>query len=349
MRPYIRCATLHGYAELARSLGLNPAQQMARVGLDLADLAVPNKWIPAAPAAWLLELSAADSGCEDFGLRLSERRRLATLGPLSVVLREEPDLSSALHLLIRHERSYNDAVHLQLTEANGLATLEIQPHLSEPTPTRQGLELVVGAIVGIMRELMPTDWYPRAVRFSHRAPERLATHQRLLGPRLQFGCEFTGLLLPIEELAQPNVLVDPLLTPYRPQLLQAVPPPRALTLAEKVRELVETLLPVGRHSMPQVARSLGLTTRTLRRRLDDEQETYSSIVDEARTALAQRYLANGRYSLTDVAYQLGFGAPSGFSRWFRDRFGMSPTDWRRLADGANTGTRTVESGLAATR
>jgi AraC-like DNA-binding protein len=185
---------------------------------------------------------------------------------------------------------------------------------------------------------MPTGWHPRAVCFSHRAPERLATHQRLLGPRLQFGCELTGLLLPLEELAQPNVLVDPLLTPYRPQLLQAVPPPRALTLADKVRELVETLLPVGRHSMPQVARSLGLTTRTLRRRLDDEQETYSAIVDEARTALAQRYLANGRYSLTDVAYPLGFGAPSGFSRWFRDRFGMSPTDWRRSADGGNTGS-----------
>jgi len=226
--------------------------------------------------------------------------------------------------------------------------LEIWPDLSEPAPTRQGLELVVGAFVGIIRELMPAGWHPRAVFFSHRTPERLATHQRLLGPRLEFGCEFTGVQVPIEDLAQPNVLADPLLTPYRPQLLQAVPPPPARTLAEQVRELVETLLPLGRHSMPRVARSLGLTTRTLRRRLDDEHETYSSIVDEARTALAQRYLANGRYSLTDVAYQLGFGAPSGFSRWFRDRFGMSPTDWRRLADG-DDGTRTAGSGLAAFR
>src|SRR4051812_26660091 len=108
MRPCIRSATLDGFVELAQFLGVDPVEQLARVGLDPADLAVPDTWIPAAPAAWLLEISAADSGCEDFGLQLSERRRLATLGLLSVVLREEPDLRSALQLLIRHERSYNE-------------------------------------------------------------------------------------------------------------------------------------------------------------------------------------------------------------------------------------------------
>src|SRR5215213_2168163 len=103
MRPCIRSATLDGYVELATSLGLDPARQIARAGLAVADLAAPEKWIPAAAAAWLLEMSAEASGTEDFGLRLSERRRLAVLGPLSVVLREEPDLRSALLLLMRYE------------------------------------------------------------------------------------------------------------------------------------------------------------------------------------------------------------------------------------------------------
>jgi AraC-like DNA-binding protein len=102
----------------------------------------------------------------------------------------------------------------------------------------------------------------------------------------------------------------------------------------QVRQLVETLLPVGRSSMRHVARSLGLTTRTLRRRLEAEEASYSSIVDDARTSLAERYLANERLSLTDISYQLGFAAPSAFSRWFRDRFGVSPSEWRREAAGA---------------
>ena len=178
--------------------------------------------------------------------------------------------------------------------------------------------------------------------FSHPAPERLTTHRRLFGPRLTFDHEFTGLVFRAGELADTNVLADPLLRPYRPQLLKALPSPRALTVVDQVRELVETLLPVGRYSMRQVAHSLGLTTRTLRRRLEDNDETYSSIVDSARTELAERYLANDRFSLTDISYQLGFAAPSAFSRWFRHRFGISPTEWRRAAHKAGP----LESALA---
>ena len=79
--------------------GLDPAGLLAGVGLDIADLAVPDKWVPAAAVARLLERSAQQSGLEDFGLRLAGLRRLSTLGPLSVVLRQEPDLRSALRLL----------------------------------------------------------------------------------------------------------------------------------------------------------------------------------------------------------------------------------------------------------
>jgi AraC-like DNA-binding protein len=135
------------------------------------------------------------------------------------------------------------------------------------------------------------------------------------------------------------------MSPYLPQLLHAVPPPRGRTLGDQVGQLVETLLPVGRSSMRQVANGLGLTTRTLRRRLEAEGASYSSIVDDARTSLAERYLANERLSVTDISYQLGFAAPSAFSRWFRDRFGVSPTEWRREAtgSGASAGRTLLEA------
>ena len=338
MRPCIRSATLDGFIELGQSLGLDAARQVARAGLDMADLAVPDRWIPAAAAAWLLEMSAADSRRDDVGLLLSERHRLATLGPLSVVLREEPDLRSALLLLIRYESSYNEAISLELSEATGLATMPVWLGFGEPAPTRQGLELAVAALVRVIRALMGPSWQPEAVCFSHSAPERIDTHRRLLGPRLRFGQDFTGLVFRAGELDGANVLADPLLRPYRSQLRRAMPPPRARTVVDQVRELVETLLPVGRASMRQVARSLGLTPRTLRRHLEHEKETYSSIVNDARAALAERYLARDRLTLTDISFQLGFAAPSAFSRWFRDRFGISPTEWRRAADGAWSGT-----------
>ena len=116
MSRFVRYASLTGYAELARSLGLEPARLLADEGLDIADLAEQDKWIPAVPVARLLERSAAESGIEDFGVRLSGRRRLSALGPLSVVLREEPDLRSALDLAIHYEQAYCGVLDLRLID-----------------------------------------------------------------------------------------------------------------------------------------------------------------------------------------------------------------------------------------
>ena len=331
MPPSVRCATLDGYVGLARSCGLDPVRLLREAGLDVADLAVPDTWIPASAVARLLERSARLCGREDFGLRLAGLRRLATLGPLSVVLRQEPRLRDALALLIRYEHSYNEALRLRLDEGGDLVTVRLWFEFGEPAPTRQALELATAALLGIVRELLGDRWEPLAVCFSHGTPASLATHHAVLGPRLQFGHGFTGLVLYAGDLDAANTAVDPLLRPYARQFLEVLGSPQAPTVTGQVRELVEMLLPLGRCSTAQVARSLGVTQRTLHRHLAAEGESFSGIVHTTREALAERHLAAARYSLTDVSQLLGFTAPSAFSRWFRARFGVSPTEWRSRA------------------
>ena len=94
MKPLARYAALNGYADLSRSLGTDPSELLRRCGLDPAGLALPDRWVPAVAVATLLERSAQASGQDDFGLRLAERRRFSNLGPLSLVIREEPDVRS---------------------------------------------------------------------------------------------------------------------------------------------------------------------------------------------------------------------------------------------------------------
>lgn len=328
MRPCVRAATLDGYVELARSLGLDPVPLMTDVGLDVADLAAPERWIAAGDVAALLQLSADRSGHDDFGLLLAGRRRLSTLGPLSVVLSQEPDLRSALHLLNGYERSYNEALHLRLEDANGLATLRLWLDFGEPVPVRQSLDLATAALHGIIRELLGRTWEPLSICFSHSRPAALDAYHAVFGARLQFDHPFTGLVFFADQLDARNTMSDPLLRPYARQFLQSIPAPREATVAGQVRGLVEMLLPLGRCSTLQVARSLGVTQRTLHRQLTGQQESFSSIVDATRAAWAERYLASDRYTLTEVSELLGFTAPSAFSRWFRQRFGMSPTQWK---------------------
>jgi AraC-like DNA-binding protein len=331
MRPGVRCATLDGYVGLARSCGLDPARLLMHEGLTVADLAVPDKWVPAAAVARLLDRSAKQAGVEDMGLRLAGLRRLATLGPLSVVLRQEPDLRSALNLLCRYEHSYNEALRLRLDEAGDLASMRLWFEFGEPAPSRQALELATAALLGIVRELLGRQWEPLSFCFTHPAPASLAAHHAVFGPRLRFGHEFTGLVFYAAELDALNTASDPLLRPYADKLRSVLGAPPAATVTSQVTRLVEMLLPVGRCSTGHVARSLGVTQRTLHRRLAAEGQSFSEIVHTSREALAERYLAADRYSLTEVSELLGFTAPSAFSRWFRLRFGVSPTQWRAAA------------------
>ena len=119
MRALVRSATLNGYAGLARSLDLDAARLMRDVGLDPADLAVPGQVGLGGRGVPTPRGLRRRVGRADFAVRLAELRRLSTLGPLSVVLREEPDLRSALNLLLRHKHSYNEALRMRLDESRG--------------------------------------------------------------------------------------------------------------------------------------------------------------------------------------------------------------------------------------
>jgi AraC-like DNA-binding protein len=304
---------------------------MGTVDLDPVDLAAPDRWVPAVRVARLLELSARASGHEDFGLRLAEYRRLSTLGPLSLVLRDEPTLRSAMDLLMRYEHSYNEALWIRMSEANGLATVRMWFEFGEPAPSRQAEELAVAALHGIIREFLGPSWQPLSVCFSHTAPAQLDTHTRLLGVRIQFGHSFTGLIMYAKDLDTPNVHSDPTARARMDETLRSLAPPKGATTSDRVRDLVEVLLPTGRCSAEEVARTMGVDRRTLHRHLAQARETFTSIVDATRAGLAERYLANDRYRLTEISELLGFAAPSAFSRWFRHRFGDSPSQWRALA------------------
>jgi AraC-like DNA-binding protein len=339
MRSLVRSASLNGYVGLAKSFDLDAAGLMRRVGLDPADVAAPDKWVSAAAVARLLDVSAAESGEPNFAVRLAEQRRLATLGPLSVVLREEPDLRSALQLLIRYEHVYNEALRMRLDESEGIATIRLWFEFGEPAPGGQALALGIAALHGIMRECVGPHWRALAICFQGRAPGDLSTLHKVFGPGLQFEHDFTGVVFYASDLDARNALSDPLMRPHAQHFLDSLVSPRTSSSSDRVREVIELLLPVGKCSMDQVARTLDMDRRTLHRHLAREGESFGSILHATREGLAERHLANDRYSMTDVAHLLGFAAPSAFSRWFQQQFGVSPSEWRKTSIAAARATR----------
>ncbi|MYW69763.1 helix-turn-helix domain-containing protein [Streptomyces sp. SID8379] len=329
MKPLVRNAALSSYVELSQSLGIDPRGLMKRVGLDPVGLAVQDRWISGAAVTELLELSAAAAHREEFGVLLAERRRFSNLGPISLVLREEPDVRSAIALLVRHEHMVNEMLHSRLTEANGFATVKVGLEPGETRETRQAVELAVGAFHGFLRVFLGARWQPVSVCFTHGAPRDTAAHRRLFGPVVEFDRDFNGIVFYAAELDTPNPMSDPLLRGYARRYFESLAVAEDATERDRVRELIEVLLPTGRCSIEQVAGSLGVDRRTVHRHLAASGETFSSLVNATRTQLAEQLVANPRRSLTEISGLLGFSAPSAFSRWFRDQFGTSARDWRR--------------------
>ncbi|EGD53705.1 AraC family transcriptional regulator [Gordonia neofelifaecis] len=328
-KPLARYAALSGYIELSRRFKIDPMHLLRAASLDAAGLDLQDRWIPAGSIARLLETSAAASGRADFALRLAENRRLSALGPLSMSFREQPDARTALTMLIRYQHMYNEALYMEVTDRAGLSTIKVSVDIGEPAPVRQSVELAVAVVRQLLASLLGDRWSPVSVTFTHPAPLDDTTHRRLFDAPLKFSGDYNGIVVYTSDLDQPNRASDPGLVSYAERLLEAQVGDAEPTVEARVHELIEMLLPTGRCSIDQIARSLGVDRRTVHRRLAKAGLTFTQVLDSTRADLAGRLVSGERHSFTEISEMLAFSTPSSFSRWFTQQFGVSPRQWRK--------------------
>jgi AraC-like DNA-binding protein len=324
----IRSAILSHYAPLCASLGINVSTMLKRVGLDASCLANPNLPIAATRAMELIELSAMESSCHVFGVRLTLARGVPDLGPLNALLREEPDLRSALHSIQSYLHLHSRSVRYLLEEGPRVALLATSFTVNRTPPfvTPQSMEMVVCGTLQMIRVLMGATWSPIRVCYSHAGPESERQHRALLGCPVSFGQPFDGLVIPAKELDRAIAYSNPNVRHFAEVYLKSLSRDTA-NFSGNVASLIAALLPSGRCSAGTVAGHLGMDRSTMSRRLASARESYSSLLQETRVELASRSCLSGS-SLSDVAIQLGFSDLSVFSRWFHTSFGCSARLWR---------------------
>jgi AraC-like DNA-binding protein len=100
--------------------------------------------------------------------------------------------------------------------------------------------------------------------------------------------------------------------------------------AERARSALVQLLPAGRATMPAVAGELAISTRTLQRRLREENTSFQAVLSQTREALARHYLESGRLTAGEISFLLGYNDPNSFYRAFHSWTGQTPQDSRTL-------------------
>jgi hypothetical protein len=140
-------------------------------------------------------------GCpDDLTLSFGRDRRISNLGPLSIVLREEPTARQALDTLGRYLRLLNASLLTQIEDHGDLVIVREEVLIDGPGSIRQSIELAVGVMHRILVELLGPAWKPRRVCFAHRAPADLTSHRALFGAELEFNSSFNGIVCAAKDL-----------------------------------------------------------------------------------------------------------------------------------------------------
>ena len=345
MQRLIRSAVLSNYVEVARSVGLDPYRMIAEFRLPPASLTDPEVKVSADAIGRLLEESAARSGKLDFGLRLADQRTVANLGALALLVREQPTIRKALDVMAGYMFLHSESLLLKVKERDGEVTLSLGFDVNRPVPIRQGVELGIGFLHRCLQQLFRERWKPQLVSFTHAAPQKKEAWRKFFGDDVLFGQDFNGIVCRSRDLDAAVPAADARMAHYVQQYLDSIASRRNITMTASVRECINTMLPSGLCSAQTVATRLGVDRRTIHRHLARENQTFSSVLDSVRAELVTRYIENRDRPLASVAELLGFSAVSAFSRWFRNQFGCSVTDWRAGRHGPLEAKAAAAAGL----
>lgn len=328
----IRASSLLNFSSVAQRHGLDPFALLREAGLRPSMLAQPDAPIPFLKVVRLMELAAQASRDELFTLRVARTCKLSVLGPIGLLLREQPRPRDALLMLHRYPSSSRKAMQLGMCESDGMVTIYVRFLVQADPALRHMAEAVLCVHVEMFRQMMPAGWLPHAAHFRHASPQDLGLHAQIFGRRLQFGAPMDAIVVPSADLDRANPHADPDLARYASQLMAAGPV--WLGSADEIdiiKRTVALLLPVGQCRVQRVSEQLGIAPAVLRRYLTDAGFSFTQLVDVVRVERAARLVSQGRLPLAEVASMLGFTAASTFSRWYRRRWGAAPSAGRQCA------------------
>lgn len=179
---------------------------------------------------------------------------------------------------------------------------------------------------------------PQQVAFCHTAPRDVRPYEEFFGCPVEFGARVCSIRFPREPLLLPMLGADPRLEARFVEVAESemrrFAPELTVAVAEEVRIATEKQ---ERPVQPSIAKSLGMSGRTLHRRLYEEGTSFHAIVDEVRRSLAVSMLKHSGYRVLDVAMAVGFDDATSFAKAFRRWTGESPTDYQRRAAHRNDG------------
>ena len=333
----VSIAWVRAIVATAEACGVDRAKLFDAVQLAPETIEGALGFVPLAKTVEIWSAAEKLSGDPHFGLKMGARVRPGYLSIVAYAMMSCGNFTEALLQAQRYQRLISEGGKLELRLEEPLASIVYWPQTDELAFSRHQIEAVLVVIIGFGRWLVSQELSPVEVRFTHPEPAETAEHRRVFGCPVVFGATENSIVLDRSWLEKPLPESDPQL--HRTHAAQA---DRRLSEmdAQNVPEQIAAILEGSGHfhgTRGHMAHRLGLSRRTLQRRLAETGTTFRVLVDAYRHRAAAALLADPEISISEVGFLIGFAEPSTFYRAFKRWEGIPPAQYRRERAGTPRG------------
>jgi AraC-like DNA-binding protein len=314
----------------AREAGIDVAPLMVKAGVTSRQVEDDNVWLSVQGQIKFLEL-IADALQDDFlGFHLARDFDLREIGLLYYVVNSAELLGDAFRRAERYSTIVNEGISLRLREGEEIGVTFTYVGVERHSDRHQ-IEFWITSVVRACRQLTNRRLLPSCVRFVHRRKGGVPELDRFLGCDVVFGAEADEIAFPGTVKQMPVVGADPYLNELLIKYCEEARSHRDAgrgTLRVDLENAIAPLLPHGKARADEVAGRLGLSPRTLARRLASEGLTFEGILSELRADLAKRYLRDESLAISQIAWLVGYKEVSAFTHAFKRWTGKTPREAR---------------------
>ncbi|MET0387262.1 MAG: AraC family transcriptional regulator ligand-binding domain-containing protein [Polyangiales bacterium] len=317
-----------GLLDAAEARGARRQALLAAAGCSLDERVRSDSFIDLIRFSRLIEAAVEQTGDPAFGLHWGEHAPRTNFGLVGSLALWAPSPRTALSSLTRFQGLWFQGRPVATFQTHGgAARVRFELGWLEHTVRRTFTEFSVVGTQLLVQNLAGRAAAVGSVTFDYAAPAYSDEYTRILGERVAFERGACSLELDTAQL-------DLALPQFNPRLSEAVLFEASCALdklggGQRCSALVREELALASHEVPSmdgVARKLGMSSRTLRRRLEQEGTAFPALVAEALRRRALQLLDDPRASVKEVAYALGFANPSTFHRAFKRWTGRSPSE-----------------------
>jgi AraC-like DNA-binding protein len=323
VRKIADAATLHGDTRLL----------LRSVGLDREALDEPDLRIPYSDMMMLSEHAARMTKDAAFGLHVGEAEQPESYGVVGHSILTSSTLGEALRCQTRYLPIWTNVGNFKLSAEPHVARFQWDYSAASLPESQHDCEISIATVTQFIRLLTSPNWKPREVWFQHSKPKDTTEHARIFGAPVRFRAPTNALLFDSRLLSAPIRSANPhaheVITAAADELLERGPD--AQSFSQIVLSVIRQKMSSVDFGLDAVSGRLGMSRRTLQRRLRQESNSHRGLVQQARQELSRFLLSCTDVTTVEAGYALGFSEPSAFYHAFQEWFGISPRAYRRAA------------------